>query len=282
MRSYCETKRSSASGRREAFTCRHDFGASQRTPKRYAKGFATRTKHPSLGDFIELVAARPGTGSRRPSTGSLDRLVALSDVLIQRGHAADLEYLDLVYTNARMLASGRLGINDQAMRAAMNAFTPSLVAQRHEDAEELFQMRWREPSPGEGRSREIDEASRHEWRFSITEMAQVVGVAAGLSMDAGRPVIAFRREDAIRAIAAQSDLDAGVDARGARRIDPRRAARLSPLNPLSIAPTCTHGDLTGGYRYSESRSFAYLPRTARSSSLAGAPCSNASTTPWSL
>jgi hypothetical protein len=160
--------------------------------------------------LIELVAARPGTGSRRPSTGSLDRLVALSDVLIQRGHAADLEYLDLADTNARMLASGRLGINDQAMRAAMNAFTPSLVAQRHEDAEELFQMRWRESSPGEGRSREIDEASRHEWGFSITEMAQVVGVAAGLSMDAGRPVMAFRREDAIRAIAAQSDLDAGV------------------------------------------------------------------------
>jgi len=145
--------------------------------------------------------------------GSMDRLVALADVLIQRGHAADLEYLDLVNTNARMLASGRLGINDQAMRTAMNAFTPSLVAQRRADAEASFQTRWREPRPGEGRFREIDEASRHEWEFSITEMAQVVGAAAGLSLDSGKAAMAFRRDDAIRTIAAESGLDAGLVAR---------------------------------------------------------------------
>jgi hypothetical protein len=160
--------------------------------------------------LVELVAARPGTGTRHPSIGSLDRLIALSDVLIQHGHAADLEHLGLVDTNARMLASGRLGINDQAMRAAMEAFTPSLIAQRHEDAEESFQMRWRVPRPGKGRSQEIDEASRREWGFSISEMALVVGVAAGLSLDSGKPVMAFLRDDAIRTIAAESGLEADL------------------------------------------------------------------------
>lgn len=160
--------------------------------------------------LIELVAARPGVGTKRPSMGSLDRLVALSDVLIQRGYAADLEHLNLVDTNARMLASGRLGINDHAMRTAMNAFTPSLVAQRRADAEASFQTRWREPRPGAGRSQEIDEAARHEWGFSITDMAQVVGTAGGLSLDSGKPVMAFRRDDAIRTIATESGLDTGL------------------------------------------------------------------------
>lgn len=162
--------------------------------------------------LVEFVAARPGTGTKLPSIASLDRLAALSDALVQRGQAADLEYLDLVDTNARMLASGRLGINDQAMRTAMNAFAPSLVAQRHADAEASFQMRWREPRPGGGPLR-VDEAARHEWGFSFTEMAQVLGATAGLSLDSGRPVMALRIDDAIQAISTESSLDAGLVAR---------------------------------------------------------------------
>lgn len=164
----------------------------------------------ALRFLIEYVAARPPTGTRQPSMGSIDRLLALSDVLIQRGHAADLEHLDLVDTNARMLGSGRLGINDQAMRTAMEAFAPSLLAQRHADAEASFHMRWREPSPDEDRSREVDEAAQSEWGFSLTEMARTIGAAASLSLDAGRPVFAIGLEDGVRRISAESELDADL------------------------------------------------------------------------
>jgi hypothetical protein len=163
--------------------------------------------------LIEYVAARPSAGTRGPSVGSMDRLVALADVLIQRGHAADLEYLDLVNTNARMLESGRLGINDGAMRTAMDAFAPSLLAQRHADAEASFRLRWREPRADEVRSRDIDKAARREWGFSLTEMAQVIGAAAGLSLDSGSPVLAVGVDDCVRRISTESDLDTRLVAR---------------------------------------------------------------------
>jgi hypothetical protein len=148
--------------------------------------------------LIEYVAARPPTGTRVPTLSRLDRLLALADTTISLGHAADLEYLGLADTNARMLRSGRLGVNTSAMRDAVRAYAPSFAERHSAEAADAFVSRWRDAAePAEGRLQRIDEAARHEWGFTMTEMATVTAHAIGLSLDAERAVISFEVADAV-------------------------------------------------------------------------------------
>jgi len=177
MLSYCETKRSCAERDAERlFICRH--GLSGAFPgglrKAAAKGIRDQDEASVAGRFLDQCwsAALPGTGSRRPSTGVPGPgLVALSDVLIQRGHAADLEYLDLADTNAEDARLGSPG--DQRpgnARGDETRSTPSLELRKGDERRRRIV-----PDAGgvslvlvRGRSREIDEASRHEWGISAS------------------------------------------------------------------------------------------------------------------
>jgi hypothetical protein len=158
--------------------------------------------------LIEYTAARPPSGDRTPSLGGIDRLLALSDAIIQRGNASDLDHLGLSNSAARILGSGRLGINDAAMKEAMRAFAPSLMAQRQVDAESAFRGRWDAPESTVDHSDEIEEATRAEWGYSVLDLARVAGAAGGLSIDAGSPVIRIGRQEAIERLAAEAELGA--------------------------------------------------------------------------
>lgn len=163
--------------------------------------------------LIEYMAARPPSGNRTPGISGIDRLLALSDAIIQRGNASDLDHLGLSNSAARILGSGRLGINDAAMKAAMRAFAPSLMAQRQVDADRAFRGRWDPPAPTVDHAAEIEEATRAEWGYSVLDLARVVGAAGGLSIDAGAPVMRMGRQEAIERLGAEAELDTDLIAR---------------------------------------------------------------------
>lgn len=160
--------------------------------------------------LVEYVAARPPSGLRHPTPSAIDRLMALADVIIQRGHAADIEYLGLANTNARMLRSGRLGINDVAFRRIRAGLEPALSVERIREAESAFARRWNRGTGEGGIEDRIDRASMAEWGFTFTQMAGVIGGAAGVSLDMGVPVVTMPFTEAVAMISANAEIDNGL------------------------------------------------------------------------
>jgi hypothetical protein len=157
--------------------------------------------------LIEYVAARPPTGRRQPSLGAVDRLTAIADVLLGRGHASDLEHLGLARTNARMLASGRLGLDDRAMSAAWRAFAPSVQLSRADDARQSFMSRWRTGAEGPGDSREVlDAACIAEWGYSFGDLGRVIGAAVSISISDAAPVESLPAATAVEILAREAEV----------------------------------------------------------------------------
>jgi hypothetical protein len=157
--------------------------------------------------LIEYVATQPPNGERDAGVGAVDRLVAIADMLIGRANASDIEFLGLATVNARILASGRLGIDDRAMSAAWNAFQPSLQLTRLDDARRSFTSRWRDPTGGSELELEaLNRACRAEWGFSFTELGQLVGAAISMSMVAEAPVFALPATGVTGLLAADAEL----------------------------------------------------------------------------
>lgn len=145
--------------------------------------------------LIEYVAARPPHGARAPSMAVVDDLYAIADALTSFGYAADLEYLGLADTNARVLPSGRLGVDDSTMKQALTAYGPSFSEEHRDDAVDAFAWRWNEPSePGSDRQR-YDAAATIEWGFSISDMAEVIAEIVRIGLDANRAVLRIRRDE---------------------------------------------------------------------------------------
>jgi len=156
--------------------------------------------------LIEYVAARPPTGGRVPSLGAVDRLVAIADVLIGRGHASDIEHLGLATTNARMLVSGRLGLDDRAMSAAWRAFAPSVQLSRADQARQSFLSRWRSGTEGQSGDLEaLDAAFIAEWGYSFGDLARLIGAAVSISISNGAPVQSLPAATAAETLAREAE-----------------------------------------------------------------------------
>jgi hypothetical protein len=157
--------------------------------------------------LIEYVAARPPAGGRLPSLGAVDRLTAIADVLLGRGHASDLEHLGLAKTNARMLASGRLGLDDRAMSAAWRAFAPSVQLSRADEARQSFMSRWRSGTAGPSSDLEaLDAACAAEWGYSFGDLARVIGAAVSISISDGSPVQSLPAGTAVEILAREAEV----------------------------------------------------------------------------
>jgi hypothetical protein len=157
--------------------------------------------------LIEYVGARPPTGRRLPSLGAVDRLTAIADVLLGRGHASDLEHLGLAKTNARMLASGRLGIDDRAMSAAWHAFAPSVQLSRADQARQSFMSRWRSGTTGPSSDlKALDAACIAEWGYSFGDLARVIGAAVSISISDGSPVQSLPAATVVETLAGEAEV----------------------------------------------------------------------------
>lgn len=145
--------------------------------------------------LIEYVAVRPPHGSRAPSMAAVDDLYAIADVLTTFGYAADLEYFGLADTNARLLPSGRLGVDDSTMKQALTAYGPSFSEEHRDDAADAFSLRWNEPSAAGSDRERYDAAATAEWGFSISDMAEVIAEIVRLGLEADRAVLRIRRDE---------------------------------------------------------------------------------------
>lgn len=191
--------------------------------------------------LIEYVAAQPPDGERGPSIGAVDRLFAIADTLIGRANASDIEHLGLANVNARILASGRLGINDRAMSAAWHAFQPSLQLARLDEARRSFTARWREPTGGNhGELEALDRAFRAEWGFSFSDLGLLVGSAISMSVAAQAPVFVLPAAHAASRLAVDAELPldtvetilaALTLVPRARYLDPPAGFKLADLYP---------------------------------------------------
>ncbi len=150
----------------------------------------------ALRFLIEYVAARPPSGRRVPSLVAVDRLVAIAHHLISCGHAADVEFYGLADTAARILDSGRLGINTSAYRQAAEGYAPSYAMQHVADMTEAFGDRWGTANDAAVSMDRFDEAARAEWGYSMTDIARVVGGAVAVSLDENSPVVALELNEA--------------------------------------------------------------------------------------
>jgi len=209
--------------------------------------------------LIEFVAAQPPRGQRTPSLGAVDRLLAIADVLIVRGHASDIEHLGLARTNARMLVSGRLGIDDRALSAAWHAFSPSVQLTRAEQAHQSFMSRWHQEPPSDRRDLEtLDRACLAEWRFSFTDLGRLIGAAISLSVAAAAPVFSLPAASAAETLAAEAEIagDAASAILDQLTLAPRESYIAPPLgfNPIDLFP----------WRYNRALSFLRRPLVMRS------------------
>lgn len=189
--------------------------------------------------LVEFVGASPPGGTRIPSLGAMDRLIAIADTLTSMGYAADIEYLRLADTNARLLPSGRLGVNDSAMRQTIRDYTPSFSQQHAQEAASAFEHRWMEVDEPQGlsdRQARIDGAARHEWGFTVTAMAEVLAEAMNLSLAADQPVIEMESSDFIERVSSASGHDSGVVSRVLNELTlTKRDDFLAPPEPYKAA-----------------------------------------------
>lgn len=203
--------------------------------------------------LIEYVSARPPTGRRAPSLGVLDRLTALADTLVTRGQASDFEHRGLAKTNARILESGRLGVNDRELSSAWRAFLPSVQLSRTEEARESFMARWRSTSGAVDKDLEaLDRACTAEWGYTFQDLGRVVGAAVSLSEEAGAPVMSLPAATAAETLAREAEIDAGIVALVLEHLS------LTPRDDYLVPP---HGfqpiDL---YPWRYNRGLSYLRR----------------------
>ena len=154
--------------------------------------------------LVEFVAARPPDGRRAPSLGALDHLLALADALVGRGQACDMEYHQLVRTNARLLRSGRLGLDDRAMGSAAHAYRRSQADVQSEQALGAYSRRWSDAPEGGEALAALDVACRAEWGYGFRDLGGVLGALADRSLEESAPVLTLRRAEVIAYLAAEA------------------------------------------------------------------------------
>jgi hypothetical protein len=137
--------------------------------------------------LIEYVVARPPNGSAPLTLSRFDRLLAHASELVNRGSLSDALHLGLEDTEVSITPSGRLGVDRETPFMSgrdqfLSAHARAELAQRRRRLSRLWDDLERPAEPPAGIAA-VDEAVHAEFRFSLTELRDLVGALTDAALD---------------------------------------------------------------------------------------------------
>lgn len=148
--------------------------------------------------LIELAASQPPTGLRPISLSTFDEMQALASHVINDGMLSDLVHFNLASMQLSILPSGRLGIDADQHRHAMQRYMEAFAAEEISRSPGGFSRFWRTPARGNSKSDlvdRIDAASIAEFGFSMTEMLQFLTAVMNIGYDVDPAVSVLNAEE---------------------------------------------------------------------------------------
>lgn len=142
--------------------------------------------------LIEYVAAQPPSGLKALSVTTLDRLMALSSEMINKGMLSDAVYYGLADVAMQILPSGRVG-TDKEGRYVLGVESFRQTQARHDVsfAHDYFSKHWQSDTETDKppEVEKLDAVSDSEFGFTITELAYLIGdlLNVGLQQGAQEP-----------------------------------------------------------------------------------------------
>jgi len=153
---------------------------------------------------IEYVAACPPKGLRPISLEVYDHLMALSLQIMEYGAVSDRIYFNIDDPSLSILPSGRLAVDQESYRRAIEQFLPEYSAGSIRKAKESFASAWQLPRSDAQSQTEFDihyeRAFIAEFGYSIEQFGRMCGEAINIGYTQLQPMKSMSIAEFIRGI----------------------------------------------------------------------------------
>ncbi len=156
--------------------------------------------------LIEFVTAVPARGYRQISLSCFDEMRALASHIVNDGMLSDLVHFELAKMKLSILPSGRLGIDADEYRSAMDSYLGAFAAEEVIRSPQSFSLSWRDRSENKRTNylNALDAATSAEFGTSISELLGFLTAVMNIGYQIGPGVSVLRFEDLIAELRSQT------------------------------------------------------------------------------
>jgi hypothetical protein len=172
--------------------------------------------------LLEYIVARPPQGMRRFTRERYDELLAIASRIAEFGRLSDVAHFELADVNARVLASGRLGLNPVTLDRGLQSWLDHALPAQIKEAQEGFASHWATPQSGEGPPEEVEAAFLAEFGVTLTDFGGLIAELVNICTEESVSVVSMPRDAVI------SELET--------RLGWKREALDSALVSLTLTP----------------------------------------------